>query len=64
MNFALLVHRHVHPDKSLVSQQIWTFAPKAQRWINLTQQRKQICVMDQASAINIRCKILDLDRCI
>ena len=56
MHFSLLIYRHVHPDQSFVSQQVWTLAAKTQRWINLTQQRKQICVMDQASAINISYK--------
>ena len=38
VDFALLVHRHVHPHQPLVRQQIWAFAAKTQRRVNLERK--------------------------
>lgn len=45
MHLALYVNRHVHPDESLVSQQVRTLAAEAQGWIDLFEQSKHVHVM-------------------
>ena len=50
VDLPLLVHRHVHPDQPLVGEQVRTLGPESQRRINLSQQRQEISVVDQAPA--------------
>ena len=38
VDFALLVHRHVHPHQPLVRQQVRAFAAKTQRRVNLERK--------------------------
>ena len=54
VDLPLLIHRHVHPDQPLVSQQIRAFGPKTQGRIDLSQQRQEVSIVNQAPEIRER----------
>ena len=54
VDLPLLIHRHVHPDQPLVSQQIRALGAKAQGRIDLSQQREEVSVVNQAPEIRER----------
>ena len=47
VDLPLLVHRHVHPDKALVGQEVRALAAEPERRVDLTEQRQQVGVVDQ-----------------
>ena len=52
VDLSLHVDRHVHADQPLVGQQVRALAAKAQRGVDLLQEREHVHVVDFAPEIN------------
>ncbi len=50
-DLSLLVDRHVHPDEPLVGEEVRALAAEAEGRVYLSQQRQQVSVVNQPSAI-------------